>query len=293
MFADDTCLYLTIDDPIEGAEILNNNLSGVHEWATQWIVNFNAAKTKSMIISNKSRPHPPIHFNGSQIESVTNHKHLGLTLSNNLSWTEHINSLLNNSSKMLEVIRKLKYDLDRKTLETIYFSFIRPKLEYSCQIWDNCTEKDKERLEDFQRNVARVVTGAKKGTSHYLLNQEISWAALKDRRRNFKIQLLHNVINGRAPSYLSELLPLNVGHNIQYRLRNHGDLEPINCRTEKFKQSFFPDTVKLWNELSDDQKNNTDRDEFNRKLPNVNSVSNVLYNYGERKHYSCSIMYAV
>ena len=289
MFADDTCLYITVEDPADGAEILNRNLSGVHDWATQWIVNFNAEKTKSMIISNKIMPHPPIHFAGSQIVNVTKHKHLGLTLSSNLSWTEHINLILKDSSKMLEIIRKLKYDLDRKTLETIYFSFIRPKLEYACQIWDNCAAKDKERLEDFQRNVARVVTGAKKGTSHNLLNEEISWPTLTDRRRNFKIQLLHNVVNGKSPSYLSNLLPPKVGHNMQYRLRNHGNFESFNCRTEKFKQSFFPDTVKLWNDLSDEQKSIQGKSEFIQKLPNINNVSNVLYHYGERK---CNIIHA-
>ena len=36
-------------------------------------------------------------------------------------------------------MRKLKYDLDRKALEVIYISFIRPELEYADVLWDNCT----------------------------------------------------------------------------------------------------------------------------------------------------------
>ena len=35
MFADDTCLYITVEDPAEGAELLNHNLSRVHDWAKQ------------------------------------------------------------------------------------------------------------------------------------------------------------------------------------------------------------------------------------------------------------------
>ena len=35
-------------------------------------------------------------------------------------------------------MRKLKFELDRKSLQTIYFSFIRPLLEYADVMWNNC-----------------------------------------------------------------------------------------------------------------------------------------------------------
>ena len=66
---------------------------------------------------------------------------------------------------MADVLKKLKYQVDKESLEKIYFSFIRPKLEYGNYIWDNCFEGDKDRLEDFQLSIARTVTGARKGTS--------------------------------------------------------------------------------------------------------------------------------
>ena len=36
-------------------------------------------------------------------------------------------------------MRKLKFQLDRHSLEIIYISFIRPLLEYADVVWDNCT----------------------------------------------------------------------------------------------------------------------------------------------------------
>ena len=59
MFADDTSLYVTLDDPIETSNILNTNLENVRKWAEQWIVNFNPGKTKSMTITNRHHIHPP------------------------------------------------------------------------------------------------------------------------------------------------------------------------------------------------------------------------------------------
>ena len=70
-------------------------------------------------------------------------------------------------------MQKLKYRIDRKSLEHIYFTFIRPKLEYASIQWDDCTYADKSRLENMQVMFARIVSGAKRGTSHNLLYNEV------------------------------------------------------------------------------------------------------------------------
>jgi hypothetical protein len=54
-----------------------------------------------------------------------------------LKWTKHIDSLIQRTSKQLNVLRKLKFRLKREYLENIYFTFIRPILEYSSEVWDN------------------------------------------------------------------------------------------------------------------------------------------------------------
>ena len=62
-------------------------------------------------------------------------------------------------------MRKLKFQLDRKLLEIIYTSFIRPLLEYSNVVLDNCTQYESDDLEKIQNEAARIVTGATKLTS--------------------------------------------------------------------------------------------------------------------------------
>ena len=58
--ADDTCLYVTVEDPTTSDNTLNENLTNVQQWADQWLVNFNPSKTKSMLFSNKNNTHPPL-----------------------------------------------------------------------------------------------------------------------------------------------------------------------------------------------------------------------------------------
>ena len=62
----------------------------------------------------------------------------------------------------MNVIRRLKFCLDRKSLETIYLTFIRPILEYADVVWDNCTNYEKQEFNKIQTEAARIVTGATK-----------------------------------------------------------------------------------------------------------------------------------
>ena len=59
-------------------------------------------------------------------------------------------------------MRQLKFVLDKKSLQSIYFSFIRPVLEYADAVWDNCTKYEANELEKIQLEAARIVTGSTK-----------------------------------------------------------------------------------------------------------------------------------
>ena len=79
LFADDTSLYIIVENPIEAAIQLNADLENVHQWASRWLVTFNPTKTESLLFTRKhNRPyHPPVSMNNNVITEVTDHKHLG------------------------------------------------------------------------------------------------------------------------------------------------------------------------------------------------------------------------
>ena len=99
-------------------------------------------------------------MNNVQIQNVTNHKHLGLTLNKTCTWHDHISDISSKAWKRINVFRSLMFKLDRKTRESIYFSFIRPTLEYADIVWDNCNTIEKYKLEQIQFEAAMIVTGA-------------------------------------------------------------------------------------------------------------------------------------
>ena len=132
LFADDTSLFIIVDNPTTAALCLNSDLEKLSRWAVIWLVNFNPYKNDSLLISRKiNMPiHPPLYMQNVQIQEVSSHKHLGLYFSNDCSWHQHIDYIRQKGWFRIHIMRRLKFELDRKSLETIYLTFIRPPLEY-------------------------------------------------------------------------------------------------------------------------------------------------------------------
>ena len=70
-------------------------------------------------------------------------------------------------------MRKLKFTVKRNTLNQIYISFLRPILEYSSVVWDNCSKYEKDRLERMQLEAVRIVTDTIRSINTITLYDEI------------------------------------------------------------------------------------------------------------------------
>ena len=111
--------------------MLNHDLAIITSWAQQWLIKFNHSKTEAMLFSYINYElFPNIVFDGVSVKFVKDHKHLGLTLSNNMKWDKHMETILKSASKVIGIMRKLKYIFSRIALNQIYISYVRPLLEY-------------------------------------------------------------------------------------------------------------------------------------------------------------------
>ena len=108
---------------------------------------------------------------------------------------------------------------------------MRQKLEYGSIIWDDCTEVDRIRIEDLQLQFFRIITGAKRGTKHKHIYDEIMLPRLSERRYESKLKFIYRIVNNKAPDYLCELLPNTVNIETGRSLRNHKKLELKNSKT--------------------------------------------------------------
>ena len=285
LFADDTSLYIIVENPNTAAITLNNDLDYISSWACDWLVNFNAAKTFSLLLTLKRiLPfHPPLFMNGSVISETTSHKHLGITFSRNCSWNEHISNITTTAWSRLNLLRALKFKINRLALEKIYNSFIRPLLEYSDAVWDNATSECKEKLEAVHNEAARIITGATKLCSISKLHEDLGWETLQARRSKHKLTILYKILNGIAPEYLQSLVPPRVQDATSRNLRNANDFRNFRTNTNLFYESFFPSTIRAWNELPDDIKTSPSVASFKFRLNRELRKPPNYFNTGTRQ----------
>ena len=174
-------------------------------------MDFNASKTFTMTVSRKLNPplHPPL----TRIQETNCHKHLGINLSKDCSWSEHIEYITKIIWQRLNMLRLLKFKLKRSSLEKIYNSFVRPLMVYSDSVWDNCNNDESNKLESIHTEAARIITGATELCSIDRLFKDLDWETLQNRRRKRRLLLFYKMFHRLTPDFLSELLPSLVHQN--------------------------------------------------------------------------------
>ena len=159
IFADDTCLYITVDNKDLAASLINEDLDAIEKWSKTWLVDFCPNKTESMIISVKKQQtnHPRLFFCHTPIVDVKSHKHVGLWLDSNLSWKTHLADIYSKASKRINILKFFKYKLCRASLEKLFISFIRPILEYGNIVWAGGYACDLSKLDSIQNEAMRML----------------------------------------------------------------------------------------------------------------------------------------
>ena len=110
MFADDTSIQKCLDSH-DDFKVINDDLLKLSIYGTQWLITFNVLKTEYIIVSQRKTRvmHPDLLLNDTKLTEENNHKHFGLTISNNMSWSSHINEILAKAEKRLSMMRRPKH----------------------------------------------------------------------------------------------------------------------------------------------------------------------------------------
>ena len=85
------------------------------------------------------------------VNQASYQKHLGMFLDNKLNFGEHLKYITNKVNKSIGLLRKLQMILPRRSLVTIYKSFIRAHLDYGDIMFDQAFNKSfHDNLESIQ-----------------------------------------------------------------------------------------------------------------------------------------------
>ena len=152
---------------------------------------------------------------GECITEVDNAKDLGVTLSSNGNFKEHIKNVLSTATQLCGWV--LRTFNTRKTLPmmTLWKALIRSRLDYCCQLWSPSKKGDVQALEQLQRQYIRKISGVQHLTYWQQLKY-LSLNSLERRRERYIIMYVWSILERHTPNFD---LPGNCGINCHWHIR--------------------------------------------------------------------------
>ena len=190
LFADDSLLYRQINKP-EDEEILQKDINKLSEWAKLWQMNFNIAKCHTLRIrrsirasNDQTSPMCMYYMEGEPLSEVEHHPYLGVELERSLSWDLHLANTRSKSTRVLNMIRRnFTIGTNMNIRQALYFSLVRPHLEYASTVWDPRNKTKIDKLEKVQNQAARFVTKRYyRMDSPSEMKRQLEWNSLQERR---------------------------------------------------------------------------------------------------------------
>nr|BAB83841.1 ReO_6 [Oryzias latipes] len=224
-FADDTTVIGLIRDGDETA--YRGEVERLVLWSSQNHLELNPLKTVEMTVDFRRNPStpPPLTILNSTVPSTDSHRFLGSTISRDLKWTAHIDSLRKKAQQRLYFLRQLKkFNLPQGLLTIFYTAIIQSVLTTSITVWfGSATRHDRNRLQRIIRSAERII-----GTS---------------------LLPIQDLYRSRARKRAGRIVkdPSHPGHCLFSLLPSGRRFRTLRTKTTRHKDSFFPRAVTLMN----------------------------------------------
>ena len=211
---------------------------------------FNSSKCNIMRISRSRDPLTKFYTLGGQVlQEVNDAKYLGITISNELSWSTHTANTVAKAGRTLGFLKRNLKSCPQALKETAYISLVRSVLEYGSAVWDPHLAKDINSLEAIQRKSARfIMSNFKSDSSVTAMLQKLGLRSLADRRRDLRLALLYKVAHSKVKVSADSLGLIQPSRTTR---SNHSfKLQIPTATTNELKFSFVNRTIPIWNNLS-------------------------------------------
>ena len=158
-YADDTTVIGLIRDGDESA--YRQEVEQLVHWCSQNHLELNPLKTVEMTVDFRRNPSPlpPLTILNNTVSTTDSFKFLGTTISRDLKWSTHIDSVRKKAQQRLYFLRQLrKFNLPQELLVTFYTAIIQSVLCTSITVWfGSATRQDRHRLQRTIRSAERII----------------------------------------------------------------------------------------------------------------------------------------
>jgi hypothetical protein len=270
-YADDTQLYLPIDEKSESSSIVKveNCISEIKEWMSFNKLKFNDEKTEVIIFGNRFQRPKIISDNlkvgTSTIQPTKCVRNLGVYFDEKLTMKDHIIKVCQACYFHLRNIRKMRHYLDEDITKMLVHAFIISRLDYCNALFSGLPHYLLHKLQKIQNKCARIITCTNNDTHLKPILKDLHWLPVQE-RIEFKIMChVLNINNNNAPTYLRDLLePYRPMRNL--RSKDNNLLNILPSKTVFGERAFSVCAPQLWNRLSIETKNCNTISSFKKRL---------------------------
>ena len=271
MFADDA-KCLSIIKSYQDCVKLQSTLTEIENWSTVWQLPL--ALHKCQVLSFKGRNahigyQYSIHnYILSSVDTITD---LGIILSSDLSFAKQIDKVCSKARSRSAMILKCFQSRDKKLLFRAFTVYVRPILEYCCNVWSPYRLCDIRRIESVQRLFTKRLIDLK-GMSYPDRLKCLDTESLEMRRikcdLSMYFKLLHEIVD----------MPYDIFFKVRdIRTRSNGLTlykDKFNCNLERY---FFRNRcINIWNMLPQNVVCSNNLSMFNNRLNALDLDSIIL-----------------
>ena len=205
-------------------------------------------------------------------------KYLGVLIDQNLSWRNHVNSVIIKISKTIGMIAKLRYFVPPTVLINIYNSLILPYIAYGLIAWGNASNAYLNKILVLQKRVLRLI---------YFIDGREHAIPLFAKAKILPVTFLYyeavsklmlDVHNQSAPINIVKLFTKTSHiHTDNTRSSKSQLFSTKYCRLNLQKKAFSRVGVKIWNKIPNEFKT-LSRNSFTKQMKT--SLFQILVFFG-------------
>ena len=260
-FADDNTISAsgeTIDDVLN---ILSKDVSVMINWFKTNEMVVNADKFKLLVIGCDDSSSISITVNGQTIKASPSVKLLGVTIDENLTFSEHIRNLCEKANSNVSALLRIRSLLSTQKASVLSSAYILSNFKYCAPVWMFCSKGDNSLIFRTQKRIVRAVNFDFTTDGDSLFQQYAIESIHVDNLRALAVEVYKSV-NHLNPSFMWDLFASKLNSHSMRK----GNLLSLPPRSECTNQSLIFRGSLLWNNLPKVIKEASSLHEFKNSL---------------------------
>ena len=259
-YADDNTLYTVSQTIPQLLNILENDTILILDWFRKNEMKPNNDKCH-LIVCNQE--HLSVTLGNENISSTKSVELLGVTIDNNLNFTEHVTKLCKKGNQKLHALARISKYMGEKKLKILMKTFINSQFNYCPLVWMFHNRTLNNKINRLHERALRLVYKNEKLTFQELLDKDGSVSVHHRNLQRLAIEM-YKVKNNLSPLPMQELFKAKAN---QYDLRNKSSWETDNTRTVKYGTETIRNMgPKTWELVPNDIKESDSLQIFKTKI---------------------------